>query len=296
MTTPAQTPPIDPATAAIIAAILKGLSGSSSGNSDVTTGNYIKLTPVSAKELLRQSAADAQYTGKFSDADIATFMSDFNAEANKQVESAVKQARTTVGKGATAEDIQKIITTSFPSFFKPAEFAKNYVWAKINFKDSTTLGGKAALALQQAKEIATDFDLFNLSPAEVEKAAKDIAMGNKTVEQYKAELAEKAKIEYPIFAQRFTDTPGSTTKDFALPVIKMLSKIWEKDEASIPMDDEIVQMWTRAGGPDGKKPAPTLAELTQMAKNHPNAETTTWANEAARQSATSLSRALGGGV
>lgn len=282
--------------AAIVGAIVKGMGGSSSGNSNVTAANYIKLTPVSAKELLKQTAADAQYTGKFSDADIATFLSEFNAESNKQIESAVKQARATVGKGATAEDIQKIITTSFPSFFKPAEFAKNFVWAKINFKDSATLGGKAALALQQAKQIADDFDLFNLSPAEVEKAAKDIAMGNKTVDQYKAELAEKAKIEYPIFAQRFTDTPGSTTKDFALPVIKMLSKIWEKDEASIPMDNEIVQMWTRAGGPDGKKPAPTLAELTQMAKNHPNAETTTWANEAARQSATSLARALGGGV
>lgn len=282
--------------AAIVGAIVKGMGGSSSGNSDVTSANYVKLTPVSARELLKQSAADAQYAGTFSDADIKAFMNDFNAEANKQIESVVKQARTTVGKGATATDIQKIVSASFPSFFKPAEFAKNFVWAKINFKDSATLGGRAALALQQAKEIASDFDLFNLSPAEVEKAAKDIAMGNKTVDQYKAELAEKAKIEYPIFAQRFTDTPGSTTKDFAAPVIKMLAKIWEKDEASIPMDNEIVQMWTRAGGPDGKKPAPTLAELTQMAKNHPNAETTSWANEAARSSATALARALGGGV
>jgi len=85
--------------AAIVGAIVKGMGGSSSGNSNVTAGNYIKLTPVSAKELLKQSAADAQYTGKFSDADIAAFMKDFNAEANKQVESAVKQAQTTVGKG-----------------------------------------------------------------------------------------------------------------------------------------------------------------------------------------------------
>ena len=282
--------------AAIVGAIVKGMGGSSSGNSDVTSANYIKLTPVSARELLKQSAADAQYTGAFSDADITAFMNQFNAEANKQIESVVKQARTSVGKGATETDIQKIVSASFPSFFKPAEFAKNFVWAKINFKDSATLGGKAALALQQAKEIAADFDLFNLSPAEVEKAAKDIAMGNKTVDQYKAELTAKAKIEYPVFAQRFDETPGATTKDFASPVIKMLAKIWEKDEASIPMDNEIVQMWTRAGGPDGKKPAPTLAELTQIAKNHPNAETTTWANEAARQSATSLARALGGGV
>ena len=282
--------------ATIVGAIIKGTGGSSSGNSDVTSANYVKLTTVSAKELLKQSAMDAQYTGKFSDADITAFMNQFNTESNKQIESVVKQARTTVGKGATEADIQKIVSASFPSFFKPAEFAKNFVWSKINFKDSATLGGKAVLALQQAKEIAADFDLFNLSPMEIEKAAKDIAMGNKTLDQYKAELTAKAKIEYPIFSARFDATPGATTKDFASPVIKMLSKYWEVDESTIGMDNEFVQKWTRAGGPDGKQPAPTLAELTQMAKNHPNAEKTSWANEAARQSATSLARALGAGV
>jgi hypothetical protein len=76
----------------------------------------------------------------------------------------------------------------------------------------------------------------------------------------------------------------------------MLARYWEVDEASIPMDNDIVQKWTRAGGPDGKAPAPTLAELTMIAKNHPNAEKTSWANESARQSATSLARALGAGV
>jgi len=282
--------------ATIVGAIIKSTGGSSSGNSDVTSANYVKLTTVSAKELLKQSAMDAQYTGKFSDADITAFMNQFNTESNKQIESVVKQARTTVGKGATEADIQKIVSASFPSFFKPAEFAKNFVWSKINFKDSATLGGKAVLALQQAKEIAADFDLFNLSPMEIEKAAKDIAMGNKTLDQYKAELTAKAKIEYPIFSARFDATPGATTKDFASPVIKMLSKYWEVDESTIGMDNEFVQKWTRAGGPDGKQPAPTLAELTQMAKNHPNAEKTSWANEAARQSATSLARALGAGV
>lgn len=283
-------------TAAIVAAILKGVGAGGSGNSNVTSSNYVKLTPVAAKELLRQTAADAQFAGKFTDADITAFMNQFNAEANKQIESVVKEARSTVGKGATAEEIQRIISTSFPSFFKPTEFAKDFVWSKINFKDSTTLTGKAALALQQAKEVAADFDLFNLSDAEVEKAAKDIAMGKKTIDQFKADLTTKAKIEYPIFAARFDATPGATTKDFAQPVIKMLAKYWEVDEASIKMDNEFVQKWTRAGGPDGKGPAPTLAELTQMAKNHPNAEKTTWANEAARQSATSLARALGAGI
>jgi hypothetical protein len=292
----AKTPPLDPTTAAIIAAILQGMGAGGGSDSNVTSANYVKLTPVSAKELLRQSAADAQFTGKFTDADITAFMNQFNAEANRQIESVVKEARTKVGKGATAVDIQNIISASFPSFFKPAEFAKDYVWSKINFKDSANLGGKAAIALQEARQIAQDFDLFNFSDAEVQQAAKDIAMGKKTKDQFKAELTTKAKMEYPIFASRFDATPGATTKDFAEPVIKMLAKYWEVDESTIGMDNEFVQKWTRAGGPDGKAPAPTLAELTMMAKNHPNAEKTTWANEAARQSATSLARALGAGI
>lgn len=281
--------------AAVVAGIVAGVSGGG-GNSNVNSANYIKLTPVSARELLKQSAADAQFTGTFTDEDIANFLKQFNAEANKQIESVVKEARSTVGKGATATDIQRIISTSFPSFFKPAEFAKDYVWSKINFKDSATLSGKAAMALQQAKQVASDFDLFNFSDSEVQQAAKDIAMGKKTMDQFKAELTTRAKMEYPIFAARFDSTPGATTKDFASPVIKMIAKYWEVDESAVGMDNQIVQMWTRAGGPDGKGPAPTLAELTQIAKNHPNAEKTSWANEAARQSATSLARALGAGV
>jgi hypothetical protein len=264
-------------------------------DSNVNSANYVKLTPVSARELLKQSAADAQFTGEFTDADVKTFMDQFNTESNKQIESVVKEARSKVGQGATAVDIQNIISTSFPSFFKPSEFAKDYVWSKINFKDSATLGGKAALALQNARKVASDFDLFNLSEAEIENAAKEIARGNKTIDQFKAELTTKAKIEYPIFSSRFTDTPGSTTRDFASPVINMIAKYWEVDPSSIGMDNEFVQKWTRAGGPDGKAPAPTLAELTQMVKNHPNAEKTSWANEAARQGATGLARALGAG-
>lgn len=287
--------PLDPTTAAIIAAILQGM-GAGGTDSNVSSASYVKLTPVSAKELLRQSAADAQFTGKFTDADITAFMNQFNAESNRQIESVVKEARTKVGKGATAVDIQNIISASFPSFFKPAEFAKDYVWSKINFKDSATLGGKAALALQEARQIAADFDLFNFSEAEVQQAAKDIAMGKKTTAQFKAELTTKAKMEYPIFASRFDATPGATTKDFAQPVINMIAKYWEVDPSTIGMDNELVQKWTRAGGPDGKAPAPSLAELTQIAKNHPNAEKTSWANEAARQSATSLARALGAGI
>lgn len=297
-----QTIKLDPETAAIVAAIVSSIGAAGSGNqaSSGSTKSIIKLTPAAAKALLQQAAEDAQYVGTFTTEDVNNFMRLFNEESNKQMEQVVREARQTVTPGATAKDIEKqisnIVQTSYPSFFKPLEFANNFVWSKINFKDSATLGGKAAMALQQARQIASDFDLFNFSDAEVEAAAKKIAMGKMTVDQFKSELAVKAAVEYPVFAQRFKETPGATTKDFAQPVINMLAKIWEMDVNAIGMDNEIVQKWTRAGGPDGKGPAPTLAELTNLAKNHPNAEKTSWANEAARQSATALARALGAGI
>jgi hypothetical protein len=283
-------------TAAIVAAILQGMGPGGGGNSNVTSSNYIKLTSVSARELLKQTAADAQFTGKFTDADVTAFMNQFNAEANRQIESVVKDARATVGAGATAADIQKIISTSFPSFFKPSEFAKDFVWSKINFKDSATLTGKAAVALQEARQIAADFDLFNLSDAEIEKAAKDIAMGKKTADQFKADLTTKAKIEYPIFASRFDTTPGATTRDFAQPVIKMLAKTWEVEEDTVTMDNPLVMSYMNYSGADGKGQQPSRYDLLLKAKNDPKYQLTQQANEDARDAATGLARAFGFGV
>lgn len=293
------TPKIDPATQAIITAILSAV-GSGAGNTATssTSGERVKLSFNAAAELLKQTVADIQYTGKISKEDIQAFADAFNAESAKNIDSVVKTARSQVTPGATAEDIQKtvqsVMSTTMPSFLSVKDFAKDFIWAKVNFKDEASLAGKSLTALQDVRSLAKQFNLLGFSDAEVLIEAKNIAMGKKTLDGVKAELARKAEIEYPTLADRFKT--GITTKDIADPVIKLLAKTWEVPEDTIDLDNQLVQAYIRPGGADGKQPPLTYAEIKQKAMNDPKFETTTMANELARQSATGLARALGAGI
>lgn len=288
--------------AAVVAAIVGSVSGTSSNNkaSTTTAKDVIKLTPAAAKALLTAAATDAQFTGTFSNADINKFIEEFSAEANKQIETVVKTAKENTTPGATTADLQKtvqqLITTTYPSYFKPSEFAKNYVWSKINFGETATLGGKAVTALQEARQAVKDFYLLGVSDAEVQVAAKQIAMGKKTIADYKAELSQKAMMEYPQLADRFKATPGITTKDIAMPAINILASAWEVDPSTITLDNELVQAYISPGGADGKTPQISLAELKRRALMDPKFDLTTKGNELARQAAGELSRALGAGI
>lgn len=299
MTTPAPTPKVDPTTQAIITALLS-LGGGGSGNTATTStsAERIKLNFNAAAELLKQTVADVQYTGKISKEDIQAFADAFNAESAKQIDSVVKTARSQVTPGATAEDIQKtvqsVMSTSMPSFLNVKQFASDYIWNKVNFKDEAKLAGKSLSALQDVRTMAKSFNLLGFSDAEALIEAKNIAMGKKTLDGLKAELAKKAEIEYPTLADRFKT--GLSTKEIADPVIKLLSRTWEVPEDTIDLDNPLVQGYIRPGGADGKQPPLTYAEIKQKAMNDPKFEQTTAANEMARQSATSLARALGAGI
>lgn len=290
----------DPATRAIMEGILRNSVGGTDKASQTTSKEYVKLTPGAARALLEKAAADAEFTGKFSTADVNAFIAEFSAEANKQIESITKQAKETVQSGQSAKDIQKsissLVTTAYPSYFNPSEFAKNYIWAKVNFKNEKTLGGKSINALQSARQAVKDFNLYSVSDAEVQQAAKDIAMGKKTIESYKSELSRLAQIEFPYLAERFKATPGLTTRDVALPAIKIIADAWEMDPESIGIDNDLVQQYIRPGGADGKAAPISIPELKRLALKHPNFEGTTKAIELGMSAGTAFVRALGGGV
>lgn len=293
------TPQVDPATQAIITALLSGIGGGAENTATTSTSaDRIKLTFNAAAELLKQTVTDIQYTGKISKEDIQAFADAFNAESAKNIEQVVKTARSQVTPGASAEDVQRtvqnVMSTSMPSFLNPKDYAKDFIWAKVNFKDEANLAGKSLGALQDVRSLAKQFNLLGFSDAEVLIEAKNIARGKKTLDDVKAELAKKAEIEYPTLADRFKT--GVTTQDIASPVIKLLAKTWEVPEDTIDLDNPLVQSYIRPGGADGKQPPLTYAEIKQKAMNDPKFETTTTANELARQSATGLARALGAGI
>lgn len=286
----------------IVAALMSANLGASGGNTDATQSakTITKLTSASATALLKDAAKGIQYTGALSNAEIEDFIKKFDAEQKKQIEQVIKSVSTRVKPGASADAVQKEITsvlqTEYPSYFNPKDFATNFLWSKVSFKDPSKLGGANIAVLQQVRQAVKDFNLLGVSEAEILNAAKDIAMGKKNINDYKAELSLIAQKEYPNLASRFAATPGLTTKDIASPVINMLAKEWEIDPTTIGFDNTIVQKWLRPTGADGKETTYSYTDALREARNDPKWQQTTAANESARDAAVGLARAFGFGV
>ena len=276
-----------------------GGGGPTSTSSRTTQSSVMKLDRASAKAMMEQAAKEADFTGKFTTADIDDFIDKFNAKQNEQIARVVRIAnsRTTPGAdGASSQVLETVATEEYPSFFKPLDFAKDFIWSKINFKDEKTLGAKSLTSLGEVRGLLAKFQLLGVSDADAQVAAKEIAMGKKTIASYTVELQQFAKKEYSNLADRFAKDPTLTTYDIALPVINMLAKTWQVDPDTIKLDNPYVVSYLRPGGADGKGEPPSYNDLLLKAKNDPKYELTTEANENARSSATALARALGAGV
>ena len=285
--------------------LLKGIGATTetnnakSGTSSSTTRT--KLTTNTARALMELAAENAGYTGKFSTADIAQFIKEFDAEQNRQIEKVVTTTAQKVTPGGTTpgavdKAIESTAKTEFPSFFNPSQFAQDWVWNKVNFKDEKTLGAKSLDALAQVRGLVDSFQLLGVSDAEAKVAAKQIAMGKKTIAEYTIELQKIAIKEYPQFADRFKSDPTLTTYDIASPAIDIVAQVLEIDKKSVKLDHPVVRAYTDYAGPDGKGTPPSRYQLKLMAKQLPAYKETEQANNEARDSATSLGRALGFGV
>jgi len=259
----------------------------------------IKLTPTAARQLLQSIAEDIQFTGKFSKEDIAAFVAAYNKKANEQLDTVVREAKETIKSGATAdisETVKNIITTKYPSFFDPKSFTRDFIWSKVNFKDEATLGAKALNALTEARSIAREFNLSTVSEIEIQEAAKQIASGKISANDYKTQLAAKAAIEYPQYAERLKTTPGSTIRDLVNPVLRAVADAWEVDINTLNLNDPFIDKLIRPDGVMGKVAPVSVGEATRAALKHPNRDKTRAEINNAIDAATELGRALGFGV
>jgi len=277
------------------------MGGSNNPNAGIDTSTSVtKLTKQSALALMQNAADAADYMGKFSSADIAQFMKEFDAEQALQVAKVITKTASKTVPGATEGAVDNTASstakTEYPSFFKPTEFASDWVWSKINFKDEATLGTKSITALSQVRNIIDQFQLLGVSDAEAKAAAKQIAMGKKTIAEYTTDLQKIAIKEYPQFAERFKADPTLTLYDIASPIINMVAKTLEVDPKTIKMDNPIVTAYTRSAGADGKGVAPSYYDLLLRTKQLPEYQKTQQANNEARDSASSLGKALGYGL
>lgn len=292
---------ISPDVKAIIDAVVSsGGSGNSAKTGTEVSTKKTKLTNKTALEIMNLAAENAGYTVKFTSADIAQFIKEFDAEQALQVEKVITTTNQKTVAGATPEAADKVASstaqTEYPSFFKPGEFAVDWIWKKVNFGDEKSLGAKSLTALAEVRGIVDKFQLIGFTDADIRIAAKAVAMGKKTINDVKVELQQVAKREYPQFADRFATDPELTTYDIASPVIKLLAKTWEMDEADISVDDPIVSSYMNYAGPDGKGQPPSRADIIAKAKKNAKYEGTVEANENARDAAVGLARAFGFGV
>jgi hypothetical protein len=278
------------------------VNNSPSNKAGTSTGRTLtQLDKVSGRALLEKTAKDIQYNTKFSDVDIEDFLKKFKKEQQRQIEETVKASSSKVtGDGLSPEAIQKTIdttvTTEKPSFFKPEIFAADYIWAKVNFKDEKSLGGKSLTALNNARSILAGFGTLDFSDAELYTAAKQIAKGEISNDDFRSTVARKAAINYPQYAERLKQNPGSTIRDLASPYINLMSKELELDPNAIQLDNIDLDRALRPDGTAGKVPSLSLADFRIKLRNSPQWENTTAANESARTAATALGRAFGYGV
>ena len=284
----------------IDALMASGGSGDSAKSGTEISTKKTKLTPNSALEIMTIAAEDAGYAVKFTKADVAQFIKEFDAEQARQVEKVITTTDQKTVAGAPSGTVKKVASTTaqteYPSFFKPGEFTVDWIWKKINFKDEKSLGAKSLTALAEVRGLVDKFQLIGVTDADIRIAAKQIAMGKKTLAEYTVDLQKVAKKEYPQFADRFALDPELTTYDIASPVIKLLAKTWEMDEADISIDNPIVSSYMNYAGPDGKGQPPSRADLVAKAKKDSKYEGTVEANENARDAAVGLARAFGFGV
>lgn len=282
---------------------LAGQAGVPGATNESKVANFkdrLKLTPESAKALLDSAASDAQYIGKFTSADLKEFIDKFQKESDAQMQVVIKDAQSKLVSGGTATDLAKtvesLITTTYPSFFKPQNFAKDYVYSKINFADDKTLSGANMATLAQVRQLVEDFNILGVSSSEIAQAAKDISMKKKTIADYTTELQQIAIKEQPVFAERYKSNPTLTYKDIANPVIQLIAKRWEVDPSTIGLNNPIVVQYMNPGGADGKGKTLTYSDVLRLADNDIQREYTTEANNNARTAATSFARAMGGGI
>lgn len=280
--------------------ILSRINSASNKAGTSISRSLVQLDKVSGRALLEKTARDIQYNVKFTDVDIEDFLKKFKKEQQRQIEETVKATSSKVTPGASAEAVEKTtettVATEKPSFFKPEIFAADYIWAKVNFKDEKTLGGKSLTALNNARSILAGFGTLDFSDAELFTAAKKIARGEITNDDFRSSIAQRAAINYPQYAERLRQNPGSTIRDLASPYINLMAKELELDPNAIQLDNVDLDRALRPDGTAGKLPSMSLADFRIKLRNSPQWENTTAANESARNAATALGRAFGYGV
>ena len=248
--------------------------------------SYTKYDDLTANALLKNISDSIQFDFEsLTDADKADFIS----KLNEQAQASGKTVERKVTGGGTE-------TVTTPSLFNAKDFTQSWLWARVNIDNPDKLPGAAITQISGIRSLLKDYNITNLSTKEINQLGVDLASGKKSVAQIQTEFSLKAQKDYPLYADRFAANPKLTVRDVLEPVINVFAKYWEKPADSIQLDDDYIEQFARPDGAVGKAAAPSMLDIVNYAKNHPNAEKTTWANDMARDLASGTARAMGFGL
>ncbi len=254
------------------------------------TISYTAYDKISSDAILSQAAKQIGFSqgpfAQFGEQDLADFY-------DKLVEAAKaggKIKQTIVKPDGTTEIVET------PGGFDANAFAKNYLWAKVNIGDPKTLPTSVINQIDSLRSVAKANGLGYLSDKELANYAVQLGRGEVDLTSLQKDFNAKAAELYPLFAERLKANPNLTVRDLLQPNINLMAKWWEIDPSMIELDDPDLDKFVRPDGTAGKVPMGSLADWTNYLKNHPNAEKTSWANDAARELATGFGRIAGYGV
>ena len=274
-----------------------GIQLGSTTDETTTSIEKVQINLVAAKALLEAMMAEIGYTGTFNKKDLLDFVNKFNDESSLQIDKAIRQTNSERTSGGTAEEVNKnkstSVTTKMLSLFDPKQFARDFIWTKVNFKDDAALPTKALDVLRQVREQIRGFNLNTISETEIRNEAKLVATGKKTLDDLKENFSQQAQIYYPTLAPRLKGNPGANIRDLAKPAISVLSKILEIPEDEIDLDDPVLDSWLRPDGFAGKVSSPPLSALKAAAINDKRYDRTTTAIDSGVESAKALAQAMG---
>lgn len=268
--------------------VLKILQKNTPVNTGIQSTVLKDYNPVIANAYLNNVAATIGFdVNQLTEADKA----DFAAKIKEAASGFGKQTTRVINPltGATETSIT-------PDLFDPKTFTENWLWAKVNIGDPSKLPTTAITALSSVKKILRNNGIDYLGEVEVNKLAVNIASGKTNAAALQTEFSKKAAQNYPLLADRLLANPEASVMDLLSPAVNAIAKWLEIDPNSIDLTNPYLDKYARPDGAAGKVSMPSMADFITSLKNSPDAEKTTWANEAARGAATGLARAMGFGV
>lgn len=247
--------------------------------------NIVQYDRVTSDALLNQIADSIGFdTDLITEEDRTAFLNDINAAAQAGGKEVKRQV--------TGGGIETITT---PAVFNAKDFANNFLWAKVNIGEPSSLPTKVIEQMSTIRKAIEDNGL-QLSDPEVRKISLDVASGKKSTADIQKEFSTMAAKIYPQLAERLNATPGLTVRQAVSPILNTIAKTWEMDVNTLDLNDPMVDQLIRPDGVLGKQAPKTNYDAYMFAVNHPNYEKTEDAINKARQAALGLASAMGWGV